>query len=124
MLYGKKGADIVVLASHDTWITDAGNSEKAPILNDKVVDAIFTGHQHVNNKQVINGIPVLQARAYGRDVQHVQFAFHKDSKDLKINDSEIIENIANLELSEDETTKDILIIFIKNITLQRLKMKF
>lgn len=117
----EKGADIVVLASHDTWLTDAGSSEKDPLFNDKVVDAIFTGHQHIKDEQLINGIPLLQARAYGRDVQHIQFGFNKASGELKLNNAEVIENIALLPLEEDATTKDIFNYFYKEYDIENVK---
>ncbi len=117
----EKGADIVVLAAHDTWITDSFSSEKDPLLTNKVVDAIFTGHQHVSDEKLINGIPVLQARAYGRDVQHVQFAFHKDKGELKLNTHEVIGDIALFKLSEDKTTKKIFDYFYQEYDIKKVK---
>ncbi len=117
----EKGAQIIVLASHDTWISDAGNTEKGPLITNKVVDAIFTGHQHAKDEQLINGIPILQARAYGRDVQHVQFGYHKDKEELKLVNYEVIENIATLPLAEDETTKGIFNYFYEEYKIGKIK---
>lgn len=117
----EKGADIVVLAAHDTWINDAGNSEKGPLIDNKVVDAIFTGHQHVSDEQLINGIPILQARAYGRDVQYIQFAYHKAQRELKLTTAEVIEDIALLNLKEDKTTKNIFDYFYQEYDIKKVK---
>lgn len=114
------GANLVVLAAHDTWISKVDN-ERSPIVQQKMVDAVFTGHQHQVDEQLINGVPILQARSYGKDVQHVQLAYHKTNNSVKLVESGVIKNIAALDLAKDTTSEKIYSHFYKQFDIGTIK---
>lgn len=77
----ENGAEIVVLNTHDSLLN--GNYEYDEIINNKIVDAIFCGHQHVHDRQIQNGIPILQTTGLGRGIQYVRFAYKENELVLK-----------------------------------------
>lgn len=101
------GADIVVLAAHDTWVVSNLTPERQTLLDNKVIDAVLSGHQHVVDQHLKNGVPILQTRGYGRDVQHITFKYNKDTKDLKLGTYEVVKDLYTFDLPEDKTTKAI-----------------
>lgn len=80
----KLGADVIVLSTHDSLKSGAG--EYSGVINDKVVDLIFSGHQHVTDNKVINGIPILQTNGNGKQVMEVGATFNFETKEFKVTD--------------------------------------
>ncbi len=117
-----RGADIVILATHDTWTANNLRTEHLDLIDDRVIDAVFSGHQHVYDKQLRDDlIPVLQTNAYGRGVMHVQFGFNKDTKKLIVKTHDVIENIYDMNLAEDEVTKQLLDYYRQEFEIDKLK---
>lgn len=100
------GANIVILAAHDTWANNL-TPERNELLEDNVIDAVFTGHQHVKDEQLVNGIPILQTIGRGRQAMHVQFGYHKTNNDLKLIDYDVVEDLVSLPLAKDATAEKI-----------------
>lgn len=71
-------ADVITLVTHDSLANGAG--EYTEIINDKIVDLIFTGHAHQEHNGTINGIPVLQTRGNGRQIMEVSAIYDFDTK--------------------------------------------
>lgn len=116
-----QGADIVVLSAHDSWVSSALRPERSILLDNNVIDAVFAGHQHVYDKQLVNGIPILQTNAYGRGVMHTQFRFDKDTKELKLGTHDVIENIFDMELTEETVTKQIYNYYYQEFKIDDIK---
>lgn len=117
------GANLVVLAAHDTWVSNV-DIEREPIINEKMVDAVFTGHQHVIDEQFINGIPILQGRAYGRDVQYVSLGYHKTNNEVKLLNRdviEVVEEVKSLGLKADKTAEQIYKHFYQKANIGKIK---
>lgn len=72
------GADVIALSTHDSLYSSTG--EYSGIINDRLVDVIFTGHAHVQHNEKINGIPVLQTNGYGKQVMEVDAFYDFDEK--------------------------------------------
>lgn len=72
------GADVIALSTHDSLYGSTG--EYAGIINDRLVDVIFSAHQHAQHNEKINGIPVLQTNGYGKQVMEVDAMYDFDEK--------------------------------------------
>lgn len=114
------GANIIALAAHDTWISNV-TPDRHSLVEDGVVDVVFTGHQHALDEQNINGVPILQTRGRGRDVMHVQFGYNKLTEDLKVVDADVIEDIQDLELEKDKVSEDIYKYFYDTYGIGKIK---
>lgn len=84
------GADMIVLSTHDSLAeypgyTNLGNY--TGIINEKIVDIVFSGHFHLQHNAVENGIPILQTNGYGRQVMEVSGAYNFDTKEFEVTDS-------------------------------------
>lgn len=69
----EQGADLVISLSHNDWRDYAKDSAQNAILQESVVDGIFSGHSHSLQNTSVNGIPVLQAYSSGTSVAHMRF---------------------------------------------------
>ncbi len=114
------GANIVVLATHDSWFGNL-KEEQSAILGADVVDAIFTGHQHVLHNEPGLNVPILQARAYGRDVQYVSLGYNKVTEDVKLIEYDVVENISEMNLAKDETSEMIANYFYEKFNIDAIK---
>lgn len=80
------GADIVVLLTHEglnDFSMSSTYSEYYPIINNNVVDLIFSGHRHTPHQELFNGIPVLQTSANGSQVMQASFNVKQGEVNLK-----------------------------------------
>ncbi|HZJ89860.1 MAG TPA: metallophosphoesterase [Bacilli bacterium] len=116
-----QGADIVILATHDSWVESSLRPERLDLLNNKTIDAVFGGHQHVYDKHERNGIPILQTNAYGRAVMHVQFRYNKTTKDLQVGTYDVVEDIFTMDLGEDKITQDIYNYYYQEFAIDEIK---
>lgn len=116
-----QGADIVILATHDSWIESALRPERGDLLDNKTIDAVFAGHQHVYDKHTRNDIPILQTNAYGRAVMHVQFRYNKTTKDLQVGSYDVVQNIFEMDLAEDKITQDIYNYYYQEFAIDEIK---
>ncbi len=109
------GADVIVLSTHDSLKGGAG--EYRSIINDKVVDLIFSGHQHAIDEQVINGIPILQTNGNGKQVMEVSATFNFETRAFKVDKhyltsatkiiSDYSEDVEVKKLFDDKYAEDI-----------------
>mgnify|MGYP003289430393 CR=1 FL=1 len=74
-----QGCNIVVWNSHydETRIATRYGSPK-----DLGVNVVFGGHSHVNQSHMVDGVPMLQTRNYGRGLAHAQLKIDKASKEV------------------------------------------
>ncbi|HZJ89861.1 MAG TPA: metallophosphoesterase [Bacilli bacterium] len=80
----EQGADIVILVTHDSlknFTMSHTYNEYYDIFANEYVDAVFSGHQHVEDNRVLNGIPVLQAWAYGGGVMELELNYNVRTKE-------------------------------------------
>lgn len=80
----KLGADVIVLSTHETLVKGPG--EYSSVINDKVVDLIFSGHGHLQHNTKINGIPILQTNGNGKQVMEVKATYNFATKEFKVSD--------------------------------------
>ena len=94
------GADVIALSTHDSLYSSTG--EYSGIINDRLVDVIFTGHAHKQHNEKINGIPVLQTNGYGKQVMEVDAFYDFDEKTFLVEATRL--QTANIikEFSEDQ----------------------
>lgn len=82
-----QGAHLIILLTHDSLTGYHSSSEYGGILEpkgrDPYVDVVFTGHEHALDRQIINGVPVLQTNGNGRQVMHVNLTV--SNEDVVIN---------------------------------------
>ena len=96
--------DYVIASYHDAEPSNSIAS-KVPDRDYTYVDACFMAHTHQYQKEVINGVPFLQASAYSRGVSSVNFSFNKTSKKSTLVDSKY-QYLASLDLEEDPIMKE------------------
>lgn len=87
----EKGADIIVLMTHD-GLNDIGSpssysyKEYYPLISDEngnnTVDIIFSGHRHTVQNKVVNGVPILQTNGNGSQIMHVSLNVSNDIVEL------------------------------------------
>lgn len=75
-LRDEKGCDAVIASYH---------SDDADTSISNYVDAVFQAHTHKYQKEIVNGVPFLQASAYSRGVSSVSFSFNKNTHTLTLN---------------------------------------
>lgn len=81
----KDSADLYILLTHigtdmkdgEVVFTDANVDGLTQIAG---VDGIFSGHSHKEVFGLLNGVPVIQARNYGRKIAHLQYELSRDRK--------------------------------------------
>lgn len=114
------GANLIILAAHDSWVSNV-TPDRRSLLDDKVVDVVFTGHQHALDQQLINDIPILQTRGRGRDVMHARLGYNKVTQEVKLVKSEVIQNIHEMELTEDAVSTYIYQYFYEQYGIEAIK---
>lgn len=114
------GANLILLAAHDTWVNNL-TPERQTLLDEKVVDAVFTGHQHYLDENLVNGIPILQTRGRGRDVMHARLGFNKTTKEVKYISSEVVKDIARMGLAKDKTSEMIYDHYYRQFEIGKIK---
>lgn len=114
------GANLIMLAAHDTWVSNL-TPDRRSLVDEKIVDVVFTGHQHALDKQLVNGVPILQTRGRGRDVMHAQLGYNKLTQEVKLVSSDVIENIHEKELIEDEVSAYIYNYFYEQYGIEAIK---
>ncbi|MGI6714066.1 MAG: bifunctional metallophosphatase/5'-nucleotidase [Bacilli bacterium] len=85
------GADVVILLTHDSWVSL--DSEDLMILNSggtPYVDAVFCGHAHAHDRNLVNDVPILQTTGNGHSLMHVRLGYHPTTQDKKVVDYEIV----------------------------------
>lgn len=112
------GADYVILLAHMdiNYVEEELQGELVQLLNDFApgdIDLILAGHSHTYINDTVNGIPVMEAGAYGEALSYVEVAFDRSAKKACLCKTEIIE-IEKL-VSETEIG-----IHIKNMALSYL----
>ncbi len=85
MEYLKDSADLYILLTH----VGTGMENGQPVFTDKDVDGlsevpgihgILSGHSHQEVYGLLNGVPVVQARNYGRKIAHLRYEVRQDRK--------------------------------------------
>lgn len=98
------GAQLIVLLTHDSLTGYTKSSEYGPILepdNAKpYVDVVFTGHFHLQQNELINGVPILQTNGNGKQVMHVNLSVK--GKKVVINNHELVDS--ELSTYQEEPT--------------------
>jgi 2',3'-cyclic-nucleotide 2'-phosphodiesterase (5'-nucleotidase family) len=84
-----QGADMIVLSTHDSLANSLG--AYAPIIENKVVDIIFSGHHHVRDNQFINDVPIMQTEGNGKQVMEVHGYYDFNLKEFKVTSREFTE---------------------------------
>lgn len=85
----KKGADVIALVVHDSLAGAVGSYTN--ILNDKLVDLVFSGHAHTEDNQMYNGIPILQTNGNGKQIMEVEATYNFDLQSFTVNETNIVE---------------------------------
>ncbi|MGI6644855.1 MAG: bifunctional metallophosphatase/5'-nucleotidase [Bacilli bacterium] len=116
----EKGADIVVLSTHDTLTTP--NADYSEIISNHYVDAIFCGHEHALDFYEDNGIPILQTSGRGREVQYVRFAYKDGAVTLDDYRIDSVIEPYRPDLTEDEVAKQIYEYHAQDITKMKSKV--
>jgi len=70
------GANLIVLLTHDSLTSYRTSGEYGPVLEPSggktpYVDVVFTGHAHTYDRQMINGVPILQTNGNSKQLMHV-----------------------------------------------------
>lgn len=99
------GADMIILSTHDTLTNGLG--EYTSIVNNKVVDMIFSGHFHTVDDKVVNGVPILQTNGRGQQVMEVSGDYNFDTKKFELKSSGLTYSSTIKEYSEDEDMLDL-----------------
>ncbi len=84
-----KGADMIVLSTHDSLANSLG--AYAPIIENKVVDVIFSGHHHLRDNQLINNVPIMQTEGNGKQIMEVHDYYDFNLKEFKVTSREFME---------------------------------
>lgn len=71
------GAQAIILLDHDGWVSPSFTQRE--IINSGHIDAVFSGHTHTLDNQMIEAVPVVQSTGYGREIMYVQLKVAKDS---------------------------------------------
>lgn len=70
-----EGANLVILLTHDSLTSYSQGGEYGPIIeptsHEPYVDVVFTGHEHAFDRQMINGVPILQTNGNSKQLMHV-----------------------------------------------------
>ncbi len=71
-----EGASLIILLTHDSLTGYNRSGEYGPIIepsgdHDPYVDVVFTGHEHAYDRQMINGVPILQTNGNSKQLMHV-----------------------------------------------------
>ncbi|MFA5485877.1 MAG: bifunctional UDP-sugar hydrolase/5'-nucleotidase [Bacilli bacterium] len=115
------GADLIFLGAHDTWVGASLSPDREALVNEKIVDLVFTGHQHYLDEKEVNGVPILQTRGRGRDIMHARLGFNKETKEVKVANYEVVRSLIDLELEEDATTNKIVDYYVKKFKINETK---
>lgn len=115
------GADLVFLGAHDTWVGSSLSPDREALVSEKIVDLVFTGHQHYLDEKEVNGVPILQTRGRGRDIMHARLGFNKETKEVKAIHYEVIRSLVDLEIEEDATTNKIVDYYVKKLKINETK---
>ncbi len=108
-----QGADVVILLAHETFTSYGNSSDFKKLLcidgtcSTSKVDVVFGAHEHAYQDDVVNGVPIMQARSNGKALAHVSLNFNKSTKKVTIKDHEIVDNLVGLGLSEDTEVKEL-----------------
>jgi 2',3'-cyclic-nucleotide 2'-phosphodiesterase/3'-nucleotidase len=81
----EQGAKLIILLTHDSLTGYHSTSEYGPILEpqggkEPYVDVVFTGHKHALDRQMVNGVPILQTNGNSRQLMHVNLTVTEDEK--------------------------------------------
>lgn len=115
-----QGADVVILLAHETFTDYNSNSDFRKLLcvdgtcSTSKVDAIFSAHEHALHNEVVNGVPIIQARSNGRALAHLALTYDKQSKKVTITENEIEESLTALNLAEDTAMKELYQYYLDN----------
>lgn len=113
------GADYIILLAHMdiNYVEGELQGELAQLLNDFAsgdINLVLAGHSHTYINDTLNGIPVMEAGAYGEALSYIEVVFDVNTKKSCIYKREILEigeMTSNTEMS----------IHIKNIALSYLE---
>lgn len=98
------GADVILFLYH--YSTEDLSSEYA-----NYVDAIFGGHNHAFESNYINGIPAIEAAAYGRGLGHIQLMYDFDNNKVVARVGETISSKDISLYNEDKATNALIASF-------------
>lgn len=93
------GANMIVLSTHDSLTSSLGEYQE--IINDKVVDMIFSGHFHTQDDRVVNGIPILQTNGYGKQVMEVSGYYNFETANFELDSSGLVSGDVIKTYAED-----------------------
>lgn len=89
------GANLIILLTHDSLTGYSSSGEYGPILEpsgnrEPLVDVVFTGHEHAYDRQLINGVPILQTNGNSKQLMHVNLTVSQAG--VEINTYELIDD--------------------------------
>lgn len=95
----EKGADVIILSSHDGFANDDMTAVKKAMINDASIDMVIAGHTHTLQNESFTRddgqeVPLIQAYSKGTAFGHVSFTYDFDSSKLTV-DSRKVENFKN-----------------------------
>lgn len=112
-LLKSRGADTVVLLDHASW-TSIGN-EQLPIVNNRYVDAVFSGHSHRYDKHTFKGVPIVQTTGNGKEIMYVQLAISPGG-DVSLSNYDVLDSYTHVaDLKEDASINAIYDYYSKTI---------
>ncbi|MDY0214955.1 MAG: 5'-nucleotidase C-terminal domain-containing protein [Bacilli bacterium] len=115
------GAHIIFLAAHDSWVGASLTPDRALLVDNGIVDAVFTGHQHYLDEKIVSGVPILQTRGRGRDIMHTRLGYNKTTNEVKVMEYQVIRDLVNIDITEDQTTRDIVDYFVWKYKINETK---
>lgn len=76
------GAEVIALSTHDSLTAEM--SQYTSVINDSIIDLIFSAHYHVEHHEIINGVPIMQTNAYGKQIMEVEGEYDFDTKSFSL----------------------------------------
>lgn len=94
----QQGAELIILLTHDSLTSYSSGGEYGPVIEpsgrEPYVDVVFTGHEHAFDRQMVNGVPILQTNGNGKQLMHVNLTV--SSEGVTINEyTHISDELAN-----------------------------
>jgi 5'-nucleotidase len=106
---GDKAADVFILIIH------SANSPGKPELTQFVktirsdanprLDAVIAGHTHMIQKEIVDGVPIIQSGSGGERFGRIDFTFDLSARKLVASKTEVVSGIALLHQRCDESAK-------------------
>lgn len=101
------GANMIVLATHDSLTDEYVLSEYQSIIDEGLVDIIFSAHYHRYNNSEINGIPIMETNGYGKGVMEVAGNYDFVTDTFTITKHEVSSTSTIQNYPEDQEIKDL-----------------